>query len=81
MTGNDKIIKNIPPQLSGVYTLVFDDFTIIYFVTGFNSNTGFGLYKYTGICNNIGDYDITKINWLANASGNRDNDSWEIFFK
>ena len=81
LTGNDKITETIPPQQSGSYTLVFDDFTSIYFVTGFNSNYGFGLYKYTGICNNIGDYDIAKINWFANASGNKDNDTWEIFLK
>lgn len=81
LTGNDKITETIPPQQSGTYTLVFDDFTSIYFVTGFNSNYGFGLYKYTGICNNIGDYDIAKINWYANSSGNKDNDTWEIFLK
>lgn len=81
LTGNGKITETIPPQQSGTYTLVFDDFTSIYFATGYNSNYGFGLYKYTGICNNFGDYDIAKINWFSNASGNRDNDTWEVFLK
>ena len=79
LTGNDKITESIPPQQSGTYTLVFDDVTSIYFTTGFNSNYGFGLYKYTGICNNIGQYKIADINWYAKASGNNDNDTWEIF--
>ena len=39
----------------------------------------FGLYKYTGICNNIGEYKIADINWYSQASGNNDNDTWEIF--
>ena len=81
LTGNDKITENIPPQQSGIYTLVFDDFTSIYFVTGFNSNYGFGIYKYTGICNNLREYDLAKINWYSAASGDRDNDNWEIFLK
>jgi hypothetical protein len=58
---------------------MFDDFTSITFTTGFNSNYGFGLYKYTGICNNFGDYYIADINWYAQASGNSDVDNWEIF--
>lgn len=79
LTGNDKITEKIPPQQSGTYTLVFDDFTSIYFTTGYNSNYGFGLYKYTGICNNFGEYKIADINWYSQASGNSDRDSWEIF--
>lgn len=79
LTGNGLIIDDIPPQQSGTYTLMFDDFTSISFTTGFNSNYDFGLYKYTGICHNFGEYKIADINWYAQASGNNDTDNWEIF--
>ena len=78
LTGNDIITDSIPPYQSGTYTLVFDDFTSIYFTTGFNSNYGFGTYKYTGICNNLGDYKIADIEWFVQASGNQDLDTWSI---
>lgn len=78
LTGNDKITDSIPPYQSGTYTLVFDDFTSIYFITGYNSNYGFGTYKYTGICNNFGDYKIAEIEWYAQASGNQDLDNWNV---
>ena len=78
LTGNGLIIDDIPPQQSGTYTLMFDDFTSIAFTTGFNSNYGFGLYKYTGICNNFGEYKIADINWFSQASGNNDADNWGV---
>lgn len=78
LTGNGQITNEIPPFQSGRYVLVFDDFTSISFSTGFNSNYGFGLYKYTGICNNFGEYKIADIEWFAQASGNQDLDNWDV---
>lgn len=81
LTGNGVITDKVPPQQTGRYILVFDDFTSISFSTGFNSNYGFGLYKYTGIVNNIKDFESSKINWNSQASGNTETDNWEIILK
>jgi hypothetical protein len=79
LTGNGVITDKIPPQQTGRYVLMFDDFVSIAFNTGFNSNYGFGLYKYTGLANDFGDYTIAKIFWNAQALGDVDRDKWEIF--
>ena len=81
LTGNGVINGSVPPYQSGTYTIVFDDTTAIYFITGFNSNYGFGLYKYKGLINNLGDYTIADINWMAQASGGVDMDTWTIILK
>lgn len=78
LTGNGVITNGVPPQQSGSFILVFDDFTSIAFNTGFNSDYGFGVYKYTGTVNNIKDYTISKISWNAQASGTTGKDEWEI---
>jgi hypothetical protein len=79
LTGNGVITDKIPPQQTGRYVLMFDDFVSIAFSTGFNSNYDFGLYKYTGLANDFGDYTIAKIFWNAQALGDVDRDKWEIF--
>ena len=61
--------------------LVFDDFTSIVFHTGFNSDYGFGLYKYTGLVNNIRNYTTSKIIQNAQSSGITGSDEWEIFLQ
>ena len=78
LTGNGVSKGDIPPHQSGSFMLVFDDFTSIVFHTGFNSNYGFGLYKYTGLVNNIKNFTTSKIYWNAVSSGVNDIDTWEI---
>lgn len=81
LTGNGVITNEVPPQQSGSYILVFDDFTSIAFSTGFNSDFGFGIYKYTGTVNNIENYTISKISWNSQASGATGTDEWEIILE
>jgi hypothetical protein len=81
LTGNGFITDELPPQQSGSFMLVFDDFTSIVFHTGFNSNFGFGLYKYTGLVNNIKKYTKSKIYWNAISSDSTGSDKWEIFLE
>lgn len=78
LTGNGDIENDVPPYQTGRYVLKFDDFTSISFMTGFDSNYGFGNYKYTGLANNFGEYKIADIEWNAQASGNQDFDNWNI---
>lgn len=78
LTGNGDIVNNVPPYQTGRYVLKFDDFTSISFMTGFDSNYGFGTYKYTGFASNFDEYKIADVEWIAQASGNEDLDNWNV---
>ena len=81
LTGNGVITDKVPPQQTGRYVLMFDDFTSISFTTGFNSSYGFGLYKYNGQVHNIRDFKNSKILWTSQASGNTETDNWKIILE
>jgi hypothetical protein len=78
ISGCGKITTGIPPYLLGTFNIYFDDFTNISFTTGFNSNYGFGLYKFSGIASGFESYKLTDVNWLSQASGGVDFDEWTI---
>lgn len=67
-----------PKFQTGRYVLMFDDFTSITFDTGFNSNYGFGDYKYTGSVHGIEGYKHAEIIWSSVASDENGTDKWTI---
>lgn len=82
LTGNGVVTDSSgkPPYQTGSFMLVFDDFTSIVFNTGFKSNYGFGVYKYTGLVNNIKNFTTCRIYWRALSSGAKGSDKWELYF-
>jgi hypothetical protein len=78
ISGCGRITNEIPPYLLGTFNIYFDDFKNISFTTGFNSNYGSGLYKFSGLASGFEGYKLTDINWLSQASGGVDFDEWTI---
>ena len=76
--GYEKGSGKTPPYQNGRYILMFDEFTSITFNTGFNSNYDYGTYKYTGNVHGMGKYKFAEIEWLSQASGNKETDEWTI---
>lgn len=77
LTGNGKSTE----YQTGRYVLYITDFISITFNTGFDSNYGFGVYKYVGQVHGIDKYKTAKIAWTSLASGEDGKDSWEIILE